>query len=124
LRTAQALVSLDICDEHKRELLSVCVWKFTEANGKWHCPHWSLEASRAKRSLWRHEHVRRRSVLVSAMLAEPANVRAILATATACIVTIDEHAVLSALDRNNPECDGWLRYERAGIAVCERDIEP
>jgi len=47
----------------------------------------------------------------------------ILGAATACIVTMEEHAELCALDRKNPALDGWARYDRAGIGVCERPIE-
>ncbi|MDF1712858.1 MAG: hypothetical protein P1U90_11520 [Akkermansiaceae bacterium] len=47
VKAAGALVGLDLYPRHKRELLSICVWKVTELDGKWNtrfCSRGALEA--------------------------------------------------------------------------------
>jgi hypothetical protein len=48
------------------------------------------------------------------MLAEPRNAEEILRGAIACVVTVEEHARLTAL---GPEPSGWERYRAASIDV-------
>lgn len=63
----------------------------------------------------RHEHVVTRKALSERLFAgeEPEQV---LRDAVACIVTVEEHARLSAYDNTY---DGWARYGAAGIQVVD-----
>ena len=120
IKAAEALVNLDLYPQHKRELLSICVWKATEVDGKFNtrfCTQGALEAG--PETKLNHEHVIERKKLVDRMLVgEP--VADVLKAAVACIVTVDEHRLLTDLSRTHPDLEGWERYEAAGIKVVDR----
>jgi len=124
-RTLQAVLALEICLRHKRELLSVCVWKLTEARpaSKYALRYRTPDALTGEGALG-HEHVHQRARLVAALLAGEEPIETIVARAVACTVTRAEHG---RLDRYK-DCDGWERYRRAGLRVidtlagCELDL--
>tara|TARA_B110000037_G_C16938566_1_gene431741 strand:- start:12 stop:437 length:426 start_codon:yes stop_codon:yes gene_type:complete len=120
IKAAKALVNLDLYPQHKRELLSICVWKATELDGKFNtrfCTQGALEAGPDTKL--NHEHVIERKKLVDRMLAgEP--VAEVLKDAVACIVTVAEHRLLTDLSRTQANLEGWERYETAGIKVVDR----
>jgi hypothetical protein len=104
-----ALSAEDILPEHRHWLLSVAVWKYTEADGKWN-PRFRSRAALGvtdKRRL-NHEHVFPRRWLRERMLAEPDRYREIMAMAVACLVTRDEHL------RVEPVRGGGHRGRRPG----------
>jgi hypothetical protein len=55
------------------------------------------------------------------MLANPDRVGAILASATACLVTVSEHDRLTQHDSN---AEGWDRYRLAGVDVYDFSGNP
>jgi hypothetical protein len=115
-----ALSAEDILPEHRHWLLSVAVWKYTEADGKWN-PRFRSRAALGvtdKRRL-NHEHVFPRRWLRERMLAEPDRYREIMAMAVACLVTRDEHLRLTEATRLQPELEGWSRYAAAAIEVVD-----
>jgi hypothetical protein len=115
-----ALAAEDILPEHRHWLLSVAVWKYTEADGKWNTRHCSRAAlAVTDRRRLNHEHVFPRKWLRERMLAEPDRVEEIMAMAVACLVTRDEHVRLTAVTQAQPELDGWNRYAAAGIEVVD-----
>lgn len=63
-----------------------------------------------------YEHVVPRKTLVDRMLAEPNAIPEILASAVACLVTVEEHRRLTALP---PTIEAWDRYRAAGIEVTD-----
>jgi hypothetical protein len=69
---------------HVNELLSVAVWMFTEAAGKY-STQFATRASLEPDAKLRHEHVIPRRVLREAMLAAPQRVRQILGLAVATL---------------------------------------
>jgi len=115
-----ALDADDILPEHRHWLLSVAVWKYTEADGKWNTRHRSRAALGItdKRHL-NHEHVFPRKWLRERMLAEPDRFQEIMAMAVACLVTRNEHVRLTDVTRAHPELEGWNRYAAAGIEVVD-----
>jgi hypothetical protein len=110
----------DVLPSHRRELLSLCLWKITEAEGgKYGTRFRSRAALSAPRAELAHEHVYERQKLVDALLAAPADDDAVVARAVGCVVTRREHARLTAVSRARPELDGWERYEAAGVKVVD-----
>lgn len=122
---ARAIIATDALLKHKRELLTACIWKVTEADGKYNVRYWSegvhqlvqvhgtiLAVTRLRPLPLRHEHVNPRRQLVNAMLENPADIERILRDeAIACLVTVDEHP------RLNNALQGFDRYQQAGIRV-------
>ena len=120
IRAAEALVNLDLYPAHKRELLSICVWKVTEIDGKQNLRFVSRGAVEASvgESL-EHEHVFPRKGMVDEMMGGKP-VAEVLKDAVACLVTKSEHEQLTRETRGNPDLVGWARYEKAGIEVIDR----
>jgi hypothetical protein len=119
ITAAKAILGLDLYPPHKRRLLSVCVWKITEADGKYRTRFKTQEALHSERCDLTHEHVYRRKRLITALLQAPANADIILARAIACTVTRQEHIRLCKQDRARPDLDGWERYRRSRITVID-----
>lgn len=57
-----------------------------------------------------------RKYLVNELLNNPKDYKKILNQAVACIVTKDEHKILTAYSRDN-NVQGWERYKKANIKV-------
>ena len=112
-----AIVPLALYPAHKRELLSVCLWKITEADGKLKVRYWSEGALTAAKKDLRHEHVYERKKLISRLLSGEA-IESVVSDAIACIVTKREHESLSANEKS-----GWERYVDVGIRVFDADIQ-
>ena len=109
---------------HKRELLSICFWKVTEAEGgKYGTRFRSRAALAAPRAELAHEHVVERAKLARWLLEHPDRVDDAIARAVACVVTRAEHRQLSAVSRAQPELEGWARYEAAGIEVVDLEAD-
>ena len=107
----KALLPLDLYLSHKKELLSICIWKITEADGKLKVRYWSEDALSASQKNLRHEHVFERKELISRLLSGE-NVDVVVRNAIACLVTKDEHVVLSSSGKS-----GWDRYMDCNIKV-------
>jgi hypothetical protein len=111
----------EILHDHLRELLSVLLWKITEAESyhKHESRFQSQEALNCDKSKTklRHDHVYPRSKMLSELEnTGPDKIDSILERAVGCTVTKEEHSRLSKLDN---EYDGWARYEKAGILVID-----
>ena len=123
-RTVRAVLALDICLRHKRELLSVCLWKLTEARpaSKYALRFRTFDALAGTGPL-RHEHIHQRKHLVTALLSGE-TLESAMSRVIACTVTQAEHRRLG----ESMDCDGWERYRRAGLRVvdtlmqCELDL--
>jgi hypothetical protein len=109
-KAIKAIIPLEILEAHKRELLGVCIWKITEAEGKWNVRFRSEKALSNSDDL-RHEHVYERKHLIDRLISGE-SVDSVIRDAIACIVTQDEHLVLS-----RQTSSGWNRYRGAGIKV-------
>lgn len=113
-----ALGADGLIDAHRDWLLSVAVWKYTEADGKYSTRYRSegaLVVSDSK--LLAHEHVYTRKWLRERMLADPNRYEQIMRMAIACTVTRVEHLQITAAERRNPSLVGWSRYAAAGVRV-------
>lgn len=106
-----AILPLDLYVAHKKELLSICIWKITQADGKAKVRFWSEGALESDKKELRHEHVFERKELIRRLL-EGEEIELVLSDAIACIVTKHEHLLLGKI-----QASGWLRYEKAGIRV-------
>ena len=106
-----ALLPLDLLVSHKKELLSVCIWKITEADGKAKVRYWSEGAIEALTRELQHEHVHERRELIERLLSGE-SIDTVLQDAIACMVTKAEHQILG-----NKKSIGWLRYSESGIRV-------
>jgi hypothetical protein len=106
----KAIIPLDILESHKRELIGVCIWKITEAGGKWNVRFRSEKALSNTQNL-RHEHVYERKHLIDRLISGE-TVDSVIRDAIACIVTQDEHLALS-----RQTSSGWNRYRGAEIKV-------
>ena len=107
-----ALLPLNLYLSHKRELLSACIWKITEADGKKNLRYWSegaLKTDNPKELI--HEHVFERKELISRLL-NGENIEIVTSDAIACIVTKSEHKILTT-----SELSGWKRYKDCNIRV-------
>lgn len=107
----KALLPLDLYPAHKKELLSTCIWKITEADGKDRVRYWSDGAIANPKAKLQHEHVNQRQELVSRLISGEA-VENVVQDADACMVTEHEHRMLG---RSNSK--SWQRYKDSGIKV-------
>ncbi len=123
MRLAEVVASAEgLVLAHRTEVLSIAVWKFTEADGgkygvRYRTPAAAFADPPAEKV--QHEHVITRKSLVAQMLREPDEIPAIMATALACLVTKDEHQLLMAAEKAAPELTGWQRYQAAGLDVID-----
>ena len=106
-----ALLPLDLDPQHKTELIGVCIWKITEADGKTKVRYWSEGAISHPKAKLQHEHVHEKKELISRLLAGE-EIGSVLNDAIACMVTQEEHARL-----RHSSNTGWQRYKDAGINV-------
>jgi len=106
-----SLLKLDLYPSHKRELVSVCIWKVTEADGKLKVRYWSQGAVEAGKKDLRHDHVYERKELIDRLLDDEP-VERVYSDMVACIVTKNEHASLS-----KSNLSGWNRYKDTNIKV-------
>jgi len=125
MRVASALVlvqailnvSEQMVQSHLRESLSIAIWKYTECNGKYTTRFRSRGAVESPKSKLNHEHVFTRKSLIDELLGSPENSEIIMSKAVACTVLTSEHALLRAVEKQNPSLVGWNRYRAAGIEV-------
>ena len=114
VKFAKAIIAVrGIEESHKKELLGVCVWKTTVANGKFNLRYVSKDVLKGLKPI-EHEHVTPRKELVRQMLQNPKKVEKILGGAVACLVTNTEHKKLPKTGT------GWKRYREEKILVYDR----
>lgn len=122
-RSAAALIKYlvaerkpEVLPSHLRELLSILLWKITEADSHKYKTRFQTQGAMdcSEKSKLRHEHVFQRSKMIAALeKAAPQEIDAILEKAVGCTVTIEEHTRLSRFDEEY----GWERYRKAEIVV-------
>lgn len=115
IKAIEAILPLDLYSAHKKELLSVCIWKITEADGKSKVRYWSDGAVENQSTNLQHEHIHERKELIIRLLSGEA-VRSVVADAVACMVTREEHIQLGASSKL-----GWHRYKDTGIRVYDAE---
>jgi len=116
-KAIQAILQLDVLERHKDELLSLMIWKITEAEGKYrlrYCTEGALRDPSAKKQ---HEHVYSRSWLIGQLKANPDRVQEVLQHAFGCVITVPEH---QRLNRAPKDLIGWDRYRATGVRVFDR----
>jgi hypothetical protein len=122
LNAVRAVLSADLIDAHQRELLSVCIWKLSLAEGKSKYATRFASAASSGRAVSHlaHEHVHERAKIVSALLSGTLTPDSLEARVIACTVTREEHVRLTAVGRADRTLDGWDRYRIASVAVVDR----
>jgi hypothetical protein len=118
------LRALNPMDKHVRELLSILIWKLTEAHGKYSLRYRSLGALQKHAypgpGKFIHEHVHTRKSLIGRMIGGDEPLTQVLADAVACLVTSVEDKLLRKVPN---DLQGWDRYRNAGIAVFDMEEE-
>ena len=120
LAAVRCILAADaILPAHKTELLSICLWKITEAEGlgKYETRFVSIGSLNRPEGELAHEHVHERAKLVRGLLDGSLSIEALREHAIACTVSRDEHRLLGSLP---DQFDGWERYRAAGVAVIDR----
>ncbi|MEO5560593.1 MAG: hypothetical protein ABIO49_11865 [Dokdonella sp.] len=122
LRATQLILTADLLLEHKRELLNICLWKMSLAEGKskYETRFASAASIGCPIKLLAHEHVCERAKLVQALLSAQIVVNDLRKFVVACTVLRTEHALLTTTSRTEPGLDGWDRYRKTRIAVIDR----
>ena len=114
----KAVLPLDLYPAHKRELISVCLWKITEADGKLNTRYRSERAiNGANKRLLQHEHVNTRKHLIEMLLKKNELADHIENLAIGCLVTKAEHQKLTTISLQDPTVEGWERYRLAEVRV-------
>ena len=122
ITTIEGILDLPVLEQHKRDLINGMLWTVTEARGKYTTRYRSKGALEAPSGTkLQHEHVFPRKQLVDRIMREPYAAREHLSTAIGCVVTVEEHRRLTAIDRTQPGLHGWERYVAAGITVIDTD---
>lgn len=124
LAAARAILASDAIPTHKRELLGVCLWQLSQAEGrsKYSTRFMSLAAIHRPTNALAHEHVHERAKLIRSLMSGELSIEMISRFAIACIVTREEHARLNVICRANPSLHGWDRYRAASIPVIDRAL--
>lgn len=119
IATAQfAVMSPDLFDAYRRELLDNVLWLVTAApSGKYKTRFRCHAAVTNPNAELRHEHVYTRRSLIKRMLDDPGCIEKVVhELAIGCVVTKAEHKRLSQFDKSH---EGWERYRAAGIEVLD-----
>ncbi len=130
IKVIKALLELDIDEAMKKKFLSNCLWQVTQAEGKgkYELRYKTKAALKAikegRRNELRHEHVYPRKQMVQRLIDSPEKVDEIVKEAVGCVVTQDEHAILSQIDRDFSGLEGCERYQEAGITVLDTSKKP
>ncbi len=118
INAIQAILTADCVETHKKDLLDICIWKWTEIDGKWNTRYRSEGAM--KKENWKmvqHEHVFQRRNLIQFLLKNENEIEPIMDNAIGCLVTKEEHELLTKISKGHKDIDGWERYRKAGIVV-------
>lgn len=104
---------------HYQEMLKICIWKYTEAEGasKHKTRYRSAGSLQNSDEKLNHEHVVTSKSIRSRILEDPNNFERILREAVACTVLVSEHRLLNQTEKLHPDLNGWDRYRAAGIEV-------
>jgi hypothetical protein len=113
----KGILTLQIMDEHKKTLISRMIWAITEAHGKYKTRFRSGGVLMTADCKIQHEHVYPRKELIDEIMEAPENCDRILENAVACVVTEEEHRLLTKISKENADLNGWDRYKKAGITV-------
>ena len=106
-------------ESHYQEMLKICIWKYTEAEGpsKHKTRYRSTGSLRSSNEKLNHEHVVTSKSIRSRIMENPEDFERILHEAIACTVLVSEHRLLNQTEKRRPELNGWDRYRAAGIEV-------
>jgi hypothetical protein len=118
----------NVTPAHHRQVLSIALWKWTEAGGVSPHPKYNIRyvSSGVLEAIEpvaiNHEHVHTRKTMVAKLLTRGLSNRAareyLEARGEACVVTVAEHAQLGASNKS-----GWARYVDADIGVFDRQLQ-
>lgn len=116
-----------IVPELKKKVLKQLQWFISEVDHKYRTRFRSKQvfelAKNEPQSTVKinHEHVFTKKEITSKLLKDPIGLDTILDDVVGCVVTADEHKVLTAL---GSDCSGWERYKKAGIEVLDMANSP
>jgi hypothetical protein len=117
-----ALEEPEVLTAHLRELLTVLLWKLTEAESTKYKTRFRTEGAIActDKTRLRHEHPFQRKKMIAALeKASPDEIDSILVDAIGCTVTVEEHASLSQFDHEYGCCH---RHSYGGAFVLKLSL--
>lgn len=119
LNAVRAILAADLLPPHRKELLSVCLWKLSEAEGinKYETRYASSASLGRPAAELAHEHVHERRRLIDDLVEGRIEANRLAELCIGCTVLRTEHAKLTALRTG---AVGWERYRQAGISVIDR----
>lgn len=110
-----------ISESHLKELIRICLWKISIADGKTKTRYCSFKSkSVINTQELQHDHVFENRKLIGKILDNPDNIEKVVNDCIGCVVTKKEHERLTKISRENPCLEGWQRYDKAGIKVVDR----
>ncbi|ARD43527.1 hypothetical protein [Colwellia sp. PAMC 21821] len=124
IEIAKAVIGIDIMEQHKKKILTEVQWLISEAHGKYTTKYRTAGVLSDSDESVQHEHVFPRKKLSLRILNDPINIEKYLKDVVGCVVTVNEHNLLSIAEKSNPELDGWDRYKAAGIVVYDMEQIP
>lgn len=114
---AEAVFALSVSTETKKRVFCSTMWWVSERYGKYSTRFRSKKSLSQMNDL-RHDHVFPRKDLWF-VVERAASVREALSLCVGCVVTKDEHLLLSQTEKQFRDSSGWLRYKNAGIEVID-----
>jgi hypothetical protein len=95
-------------------MLNHTIWLVAEVSGNFHARYRSAGVLKAVGVLIQRDHVFPRKMLVEELLLPETNVSSVVERAQCCIVTVEEHILLTKVPK---QFIGWERYKQAGVIV-------
>lgn len=114
---AETVFALSVSTKTKKRVFDSTMWWVSERHGKY-STRFRTSKSLLQTTGLRHDHVFPRKQLWD-MVERGANIRETLSFCVGCVVTSDEHSLLSQTEKKCSESYGWLRYKNAGIEVID-----
>ncbi len=109
----------DLYPAHRKEFVRLALWKVTEAEGGKYNTRYRSKASCQPGGNLQHDHVWERAKMADELIANPKQMHEILDKAIGCVVTKDEHKLLTEVSVSEPDLQGWERYCAACIVVLD-----
>ena len=110
----QTIRTLPIDLRLKKKILNHTIWLVAEVSGNFQARYRSAGVLETTGVPIQRDHVFPRKRLVEELLLPEANVSSVVERSQCCIVTVEEHTLLTKVPR---QFSGWERYKQAGITV-------
>jgi hypothetical protein len=110
----QTIRALPIHAGIKKKMLNHAIWLVAEVSGNFRGRYRSAGVLKTVGVPIQRDHVFPRKMLVEELLLPEANVTSVIERSQCCIVTREEHKLLTKVPQ---QFIGWERYKQAGVIV-------